>query len=399
MNFLKRTFVTVILLLFYCGLNAQQNIITTAVPFLMITPDARAGALGETGVASSPDIYSMHWNVAKLAFAEKKFGAGLSYTPWLRALVPNIDHSYLSMYMKPDSISAFVASVRYFSLGTVIIGSGGGTIGQYRPYEFAVDFGYTRRIAKYWSLGMAGRLIRSNLTNGISIGNQSSFVGQVFAVDLSTYYFDRDRVKILGYPCIMMMGAALTNVGSKIKYSGSVSGDFIPINLRIGQGFRVDFDSYNSLSLQYEFNKLLVPTPPVYQLGPNGSPMMNSSGQYVILAGKDPNVSVPKGMLQSFNDAPGGKSEELAEITFGTGLEYWYNNIFAVRAGYFYEAPTKGNRQFVTLGAGIKYNFVSLDFCYLLPTNGQRSPLQNTLRFSLQFQFDRFKNRPPNKKP
>lgn len=196
-----------------------------------------------------------------------------------------------------------------------------------------------------------------------------------------------------------MMGAALTNVGSKIKYSGSVSGDFIPINLRIGQGFRVDFDSYNSLSLQYEFNKLLVPTPPVYQLGPNGSPMMNSSGQYVILAGKDPNVSVPKGMLQSFNDAPGGKSEELAEITFGTGLEYWYNNIFAVRAGYFYEAPTKGNRQFVTLGAGIKYNFVSLDFCYLLPTNGQRSPLQNTLRFSLQFQFDRFKNRPPNKKP
>jgi hypothetical protein len=380
-------------------LLGQLNTITTAVPFLLIAPNARAGAMGETGAATSPDVYSMHWNVAKLAFAKEKYGVGLSYTPWLRALIPDINHGYLSLYMKPDSVSAITASARYFSMGTITYTSiTGATIGQYKPYEFAIDAGYSRRIAKYWSLGMAFRFIHSDLTNGITVANRATYPGRSYAGDLGVYYMDRDRVKILNRTCVMMMGLALTNVGSKIKYTDSVRADFIPINLRVGQGFRVNFDSHHSLSFQYELNKLLVPTPPVYALDSNGNPMTNSSGQYVIAAGKDPNVSVPQGMIQSFNDAPGGGKEELREINYCIGFEYMYNNTFAVRTGYFYEAKTKGNRQFLTLGTGVRFNFVTLDFAYLIPTNGQRSPLQNTLRFSLQFQFDRFKNRPPVRK-
>ena len=189
-----------------------------------------------------------------------------------------------------------------------------------------------------------------------------------------------------------MAGMAITNIGNKISYSTSINKDFIPINLRLGSGISVKADDYNRIGFQLEFNKLLVPTPPVYEIDPlTGSPKV-VNGQFVILAGKDPNRSVPEGMFGSFNDAPGGFREELKEINISTGLEYWYNETFAVRMGYFYEAPTKGNRQFFTLGAGIKYNVFGLDFAYLIPTNAQRSPLQNTLRFSLTFDFDAFKS-------
>src|ERR1044071_26837 len=234
-------------------------------------------------------------------------------------------------------------------MGTITYSSiGGTTLGQYKPYEFAIDAGYSRRIAKYWSLGIALRFIHSDLTNGITIANRSTYPGRSYAGDFGAYYMDRERVKILSRPCVMMMGVALTNVGSKIKYTDSAAADFIPINLRVGQGFRMNFNSRNSLSFQYELNKLLVPTPPVYALDSNGNRIMNSSGQYVIAAGKDPNVSVAEGMIQSFNDAPGGGKEELSEINYCIGFEYMYNNTFAVRTGYFYEARTKGNRQFIT---------------------------------------------------
>lgn len=386
---MKKSFVFILLIL-ASSVHAQSGIIT-AVPFLTITPDARAAGMGETGVASSPDVYSMHWNMAKYAFAEKKYGIGASYTPWQRALLPGVNHNYLALYMKPDSVSAFAATARYFSQGTITTTSASGVTGQYKPYEMAFDAGYSRRIAKRWALGAAFRYIHSNLFNGLNVAGMATSSGKSFAFDLGGYYMDRDRIHILDRPCVMTIGAALTNVGSKIKYQVLDNGEFLPINLRIGQGLAMHLDSYSSISLQYELNKLLVPTQPIYVLGANGNPVVNSSGQYVIAAGKDPNVSVPQGMLQSFNDAPGGGKEELREITFAAGAEYAYNKLFFARAGYFYEAPSKGYRQFVTVGAGVRFNFVSLDFAYLFPVNGQRNPLEKTLRFSLQFQFDRFR--------
>ncbi|CAN5164468.1 type IX secretion system outer membrane channel protein PorV [soil metagenome] len=388
MKYFRSGIIAILFCFCFVKIKAQLNTITTAVPFLMIAPDSRAGALGETGVATSPDANSGHWNGAKYAFADKKFGVSGSYDPWLRALVPDINLGYLSLYGKPDSVSAIFGSARYFSMGNIVFTNAtGNIIGQSKPYEFAIDIGYSRRIARYWSLGAAARYIYSDITNGIIINGKRLYAGTSAAFDLSAYYLDRDRVKILNQPCVMMMGASLTNVGSKIKYSDSARGDFIPINLRVGQGFEFDFGKGNKFSFNYEFNKLLVPTPPIYEIDSNGNVLP------VILAGKDPDVSVVQGMIQSFNDAPGGRSEELAEINFGIGAEYFYQNIFAVRMGYFYEAPTKGNRQFVSLGAGVKFNFISLDFAYLIPVNNQRSPLQNTLRFSLLFQFDRIRAR------
>ncbi len=372
-------------------LGAQVNTITTAVPFLGITPDAAAGGRGENGVATLPDVNSIHWNAAKLAFAPKRMALGISYTPWMRALVPDINMAYISFYMKPDKNSAFGGSMRYFSMGEITFTNvTGNPIGQFRPNEFAFDGFYARKLAPHFSVSMSGRYIHSNLTNSITVAGANTKPGQSFAVDLGAYYHN-DEVEIGGKKSTLMAGMAITNIGSKMSYSTSVNKDFIPINLRIGNGLAVDLDDYNQVMFTYEFNKLLVPTPPVYALNANGSPMVNASGQPVILAGKDPNVSVPQGMIQSFYDAPGGFSEELKEINMSVGMEYWYNKLFAVRAGYFYEAPEKGNRQFLTLGAGIKYNVFALDFAYLVPTNGQRSPLQNTLRFTLMFDFDGFR--------
>ncbi|HTF02586.1 MAG TPA: type IX secretion system outer membrane channel protein PorV [Bacteroidia bacterium] len=373
-------------------LLGQLNTITTAVPFLLITPDSRAGGMGETGVATTPDVNSIHWNAAKLAFAPKKMGMGISYTPWLRALVPDINLAYISFYTKPDKNSAFGASLRYFSLGNITFTDVvGNTIGQFRPNEFALDVAYSRKLSEYFSAAMTVRVIRSNLTNGITVGGQDTKPGSAVAVDLSGYYMN-DDLKISDKPTTFMAGIAITNIGNKISYSTSVNKDFIPINLRLGAGISVKADDYNRIGFQLEFNKLLVPTPPVYEIDPaTGSPKI-VNGQYVIQAGKDPNRSVPEGMFGSFSDAPGGFREELKEINICVGTEYWYNETFAIRLGYFYEAPTKGNRQFFTLGAGIKYNVFGLDFAYLIPTNAQRSPLQNTLRFTLTFDFDAFKS-------
>ncbi len=370
------------------------NTITTAVPFLLITPDSRAGGMGETGVATTPDVNSIHWNGAKLAFAQKKTGFGISYTPWLRALVPDINLAYLAFYTQDKKgEQAFGGSMRYFSMGNITFTDQvGNTIGQFRPNEFAFDACYARKLGDRFSASMAARLIRSNLTNGITVQGQDTKPGTAFAVDLSTYYYN-DDIEISGKNSTLMAGLAITNIGNKISYSTSINRDFIPINLRLGAGVMIEADEYNQISFQLEFDKLLVPTPPVYELDTNGSPKVNpNTGQYVILAGKDPNRSVPAGMFGSFSDAPGGFKEEMREINVCFGTEYWYNKIFAVRAGYFYEHPKKGNRQFLTLGAGVKYNVFGLDFAYLIPTNGQRSPLQNTLRFTLTFDFDAFKS-------
>ncbi|HTF02585.1 MAG TPA: type IX secretion system outer membrane channel protein PorV [Bacteroidia bacterium] len=365
----------------------QLNTITPAVPFLLITPDTRAAGMGDGGVAVSPDANAANWNLSHLAFAEKKFGISVSYTPWLRALVPDINLAYGSFYFKPDSISAISASVRYFSLGSVTMTSSIGTIGQYRPFELAVDIGYARKLGKRFSAGIGFRYIHSDPYDSNMPGASRYMRGRAYAGDLSATY-RTEEFNLGSWRCRSTTGLTVSNMGSKIWYYHPDTADFLPANLRLGSGVHVEADEYNSFLIHLEFNKLLVPTQPIYELDPaTGSPKV-VNGQYVILDGKDPNRPVMKGMFGSFTDAPGGFREELREISIGAGVEYWYNKIFAVRAGYFYENKLKGNRQFFTLGAGIRYNVFGLDFAYLIPANDQRSPLGNTLRFTLMCNFD-----------
>jgi len=371
--------------------NNRLNTITTAVPFLLITPDSRAGGMGDVGVASSPDINSIHWNASKLAFADKKIGLGVSYTPWLRALVPDINLAYLSGYYKTKKNGAIGASLRYFSLGDITFTDANGqTIGQFRPNEFAIDIAYATKLAKEFSVGGAVRYVNSNLTNGQNVLGSTTHPGRAIAVDLSALY-RKEKIKLADKKAIASVGLNISNIGNKMSYSDRNNADFIPINLRLGAGLQVQIDDYNSIAIMADANKLLVPTPPIYKVDTNGSPVYGADGKAIILKGKDPKRGIAEGIFGSFNDAPGGSKEELREINYSVGMEYWYNKLFAVRVGYFYEHPLKGNRKYVSLGAGIKYNVFGLDFAYLVPTQQQRNPLDNTLRFTLTFDFDAFK--------
>lgn len=378
----------------YSLIADQLNTITTAVPFLMISPDSRAGGMGDVGAASSTDVNSIHWNPAKLAFADKKLGIGVSYTPWLRALVPDINLAYLSGYYKTKKSGTIGASLRYFSLGDITFTDINGTvIGQYRPNEFALDVAYATKLGKNFSAGGAVRYITSNLTGGVDVQGAATHPGRSFAVDISALY-RKEKIKLGDKKGIGAIGLCISNIGSKMTYSdrnGKGNSDFIPINLRLGGSLTVDIDDYNSIAIMADVNKLLVPTPPVYQtVDTSGAIVYDANGAPVIEAGKDPNRGVAEGMFGSFNDAPGKGKEELHEVNYAIGIEYWYNHLFAIRAGYFYEHPLKGNRQFFTLGAGVKYNVFGLDFAYLIPTK-QKNPLENTLRFTLTFDFDAFK--------
>lgn len=364
------------------NLLGQINTITTAVPFLMISPDARAGGMGDAGAASTPDVNSIHWNAAKLVFTERKMGVGISYTPWLRKLVPDINLAYVSFYTKPNTTSAIGASLRYFSLGNIDFTSENGEpMGSYKPNEFAVDVAYSRKLGEEFSGGIALRYIHSSLTGGITVGGNATKAGNSVAADISFYY--NTNTELAGKDAVFAAGLAITNIGSKISYTDKGTKDFIPINLRLGPSLKLRLNEFNDLSFLVDFNKLLVPTPPVYSDSV-------SNNEYLILSGKDPNVGVAQGIFQSFGDAPGGFKEEMREINIGGGMEYWYDNQFALRAGYFYEHKTKGNRKYFTLGASLRYNIFGLDFAYLIPTE-QRNPLENTLRFTLSFNFDSIK--------
>ena len=362
-------------------LSGGINTITTAVPLLLITPDSRAGAMADCGVASSPDANSIHWNAAKLAFSDKKVGLSVSYTPWLRQLVNDINLAYLSGFYKIDKNSAIAGSLRYFSLGSItftdIVGN---TIGNFRPNEFAIDGAYSRKLSDRFSGGMAMRFIYSNLTNGLTLtGGTQTRAGISFAVDVNGYYHSK-KFEFNGKKSTINAGFNISNIGNKISYTSSGERDFIPTNLKLGVAWQIEMDEYNTFTLTTDLNKLLVPTPPEYATGTKN-----------IVRGMDPNVSVTQGIIQSFYDAPGGFKEEIKEINPSLGMEYWYDKQFAVRAGFFYEDRTKGNRQYITLGAGVKYNVFGLDFAYLIPIR-QNNPLQNTLRFSLLFDFDAFKS-------
>lgn len=352
----------------------QFNPITTAVPFLMIAPDARGGSLGDAGVASEPDAFSMHYNPAKYAFIKKDMGIGISYSPWLKGLTNDINLAYISGFKRIDKTSAVAMSLRYFSLGGITFTDmDGGVIGDYNPNEFAIDATYSRLLTKNLSMGIAARYIHSNLTQGQDVGGQATKPGNSVAADVSLFQrFPVEFDKIEGN---FSWGMNISNIGTKISYSDdNTRKDFIPTNLKIGPTLTLDFDDYNQMTFMADFNKLLVPTQSV-----------DSSG--VIIAGMDPNVSVPVGMIHSFYDAPGGFSEEMAEINFSIGTEYWYAQQFAIRGGFFYENVNKGNRKYFTLGAGFRYNILGLDFSYLIPIETQ-NPLEHTLRFSLLINFD-----------
>ncbi|MFL5765375.1 MAG: type IX secretion system outer membrane channel protein PorV [Bacteroidia bacterium] len=405
--------ITLVALAFTVGKNAdaqttssqvkqdlQLNTITTAVPFLLITPDSRSGGMGDAGCASLNDVNAIHWNASKLAFNDKKMGIGISYTPWLRALVPDINLAYITGYYRTKKSGTIGASLRYFSLGDITFTDANGqTIGQFRPNEFAVDVAYAKKLSDNFSIGGAARYINSNLTGNALVENSQTHAGRSFAVDLSALY-KKDKIKLADKKATAAVGINISNIGAKMSYSDRGergSADFIPINLRLGGSLNVNLDDYNSISLLADVNKLLVPTPPKYEYVKDsitgedtGEIKVDADGNPVIAAGKDPNRGVAEGMFGSFSDAPGGAKEELHEINYSVGMEYWYNHLFAVRIGYFYEHPTKGNRQFFTLGAGVKYNVFGLDFAYLIPTQ-QHNPLENTLRFTLTFDFDAFK--------
>ncbi len=361
----------------YDELTGGLNTITTAVPFLLISPDSKAGAMGDVGVATNPDANSMHWNPAKLAFVDDDMGFSMSYVPWLRALVPDINLSYLAGYKKLNDNEAIGLELRYFSLGDItftdIVGN---TLGQYKPSEFALGTSYSRKLSDNFSLAISGRYIYSNLTGGQLAGGIPTVAGQSIAADISAYY--TNPIRIGGKDIDLAFGGNISNIGSKLAYTETTDKDFIPINLRLGTSIGTEFDEYNKMSFAFDINKLLVPTPPVY----------DGTGTDNIVAGMDPEVSVVSGIFQSFWDAPGGIKEEFREINYSIGTEYWYANQFALRAGYFFEHDTKGGRKFFTFGSGVKYNVFALDFSYLINAsraiNGN-NPLANTMRFTLVF--------------
>lgn len=357
--------------------GSQANNVPTAVPFLLITPDARAGGMGDAGVAVLPDANAMAINPSKLAFLERPYGFSASYSPWLKTLVPDINLAYISGFYKLDDVSTIGSSLRYFSLGQIqLTDESQQDMGIYNPNEFAFDATYARRFGEEFSLGTTFRFVYSDLTLGNFSAGQQTKPGKAFAADVSAYY--KKPTIIFNKDAIFSLGANIANIGTKVSYVEGGSKLFLPTNLKLGAASTFIIDDYNQFTFALDFNKLLVPTEPI----------RDTDGK--IIAGKDPDRSVPGGIFGSFTDAPGGFSEEVKEVNIALGAEYWYNQQFALRAGYFYEAPEKGNKRYFTLGAGLKYNIFNIDFAYLV-ANPQKSPLANTLRFSLLFNFGNIK--------
>ncbi len=371
--------------------TVQLNTITTAVPFLLIAPDSRASAIGDAGVATSPDANSFHWNTSKLAFSKEKAEFGVSYSPWLKQLVDDIHLSYISGYTKIGKNQTIGGSLRYFSLGNITFtDEQGNLIREFNPNEFELLGGYAFKLSDRSAIGANAKFVYSNLTGGINAGSIGTKAGVAGAVDLSYSYFNED-IDVGGRDGTLSFGANISNLGNKVAYTVEADRDFLPANLRLGSALKLDFDEYNSLTTTVDFNKLLVPTLPV------------RAGDGTILSGKENiDVGVTAGLLQSFYDAPGNVvvaedstaiveggsrfKEELNEINIGGGLEYWYSDVLAIRGGYFYEHRAKGDRKYFTFGAGIYYSVFGIDVSYLAAIN-RTNPLANTVRFSLKFKF------------
>jgi hypothetical protein len=380
--------------------DLQLNTITTALPFMAITPDSRAGGMGDAGTALSPSSTSVYWNTAGLSFAEQKSEFSLSYTPWLRQLTNDIHLSYLSGFYKINKTHSIGGSLRFFSLGEITFTDAqGNVIRDDKPSEYELTGAYAFRLADKFSIGLNGKFAYSNLTGGLTVGGINTKAGIVGAADLS-FCYNNDEAKIGKVKGTYRTALTLNNIGNKVAYSELSQRDFIPMNMKIGNAFDAQFDQYNKVTFSLDLQRLLVPTPAYYDL---------VDGTVTMISGKSDDVGVISGMIQSFYDAPGapvtdengdyiqntdGKyevakwsklKEELTEINIATGVEWWYNNVFAIRGGLFYEARNKGNRQFINLGASLKYNAFAIDFSYLASISGRNSPLANTLRFTLRF--------------
>ena len=375
---LKLSLGSVFVLFFATVVSAQTtnklNVVTTAVPFLRISPDARTGGMGDLSVATSPDANSGFYNLAKIPFNEAQAGVGVTYTPWLKDLGLNdVYLASLAGYYKFDETQAINASVRYFSLGNIQFTDNlGNDLNSFRPKEFGIDVGYSRKLSDQLSIGVGLKYIYSNLAGGAATNGSNYKAGTAVAGDLGFYYQGKNEIGT-GWA----FGAALTNLGSKIAYTDNADQkDFIPANPGFGTTYTKVFDAQNKLSFGVDVNKLLVPTPP-------------AEGDTAALTDYR-TKGVVSSWFSSFGDAPGGFSEEMKEFQISVGGEYWYNNQFALRAGYFWEDATKGNRKYFTMGIGIKYNIFGLNFSYLIPSGSgvNRNPLSNTLRFSLLFDLD-----------
>lgn len=378
----------------YTQNDLQLNTITTSMPFLSINPDARSGGLGDAGTALSPNANSVFWNTAGVSFSKNQFEIGGSVTPWLRQLSHDINLYYISGYRKFNDRNSFVFSLRQFTLGEITYtDQNGAVLRPDKPSEQEVVIGYALKLSDKFSLGVNGKFAYSNLTGGMIVSGAQTKAGIAGAADISFMYFN-NNVNWFGKTGEWRLGATINNVGNKISYSTTASSDFLPMSLKLGSSYLSKMDEYNSVTFTLDLQKLLVPTPPIYYQGN-------------IIAGKNNNVGVISGLLQSFADAPGvvvydasnkpdlvdGRAkivkgsrlkEELSEITISGGFEYNYNKVFAVRGGYFYESINKGGRQFATFGAGLKYNIMQIDMSYIVPVT-RNSPLANTLRFSLLF--------------
>lgn len=366
-----------IILFIVAQVNGQDRIITTGVPFLLITPDARAAGMGELGVATSADAYAQQWNPAKYAFSESKSGLGLSYTPYLRQLVDDIFLGNLTYFNKINERSAWATSLKYFSYGNVQFNDiMAGTIidqGSKRPNEITVDLSYSLKLSESFAMSVAGRFLRSDLKIHTDMDATSA---NSLGVDIAGFY--QSSVFDLGnFDGLIRAGFNISNIGPRLKYDEGGQMDFIPTNLRVGTGLDLIFDASNVLGVYLEFSKLLVPTPVAFY---------DSSNR--LKGYRQPDVNFFNGIFKSFNDAPGGIQEELKEITWALGFEYLFAETLALRAGYFNESEEKGSRRYMTFGAGLELNGMVIDISYLSSTSKIRNPLENTLRFSLSFSLD-----------
>ncbi len=351
------------------------NAVTSAVAFLRINPDARGGSMGDVGIATSADANSMHYNPSKIAFADKNMSISATYTPWMRALGLNdVYIAYLAGYKKINDNQGIGFSLRFFSLGDIdFTGPQGDPLGSGNPNEFEFSVGYARKLSPKLSVGLAGKFIYSNLASGQVVDGVQIKPGKAGAADFALTY----KSPIAKNKSDFTIGVAMQNIGSKITYTNSVNKEYIPANFGLGLAYHTKLDAFNELTFSADLNKLMVPTPD----RPCSDEDLNGICDYK-------EYSVARSIGKSWSDAPGGFSEEMKEFTYAIGAEYWYDQQFAVRAGYFYEHYSKGNRKYFTVGLGVKYNIFGLNFSYLVPTTNQRNPLDNTLRFSLIFDFD-----------
>lgn len=366
------------------GQDPNRRVVTTAVPFLNFAPDSRHSGMGDVGVATSPDANSAHWNSGKLAFIKDDLGFSLSYSPWLGKLVNDMSLSYLTGFKKIDESSAFAFELRYFNMGDIqLTDQFGNPLGEFNPRDIAIGGTYSRKLSQNLGLGISARFIHSNLSGNISSsGGAEARAGISVGTDIGLYY--QKPVFVGTRDGTWSWGMAITNIGPKITYNSAEDLDNIPTNFRIGTAYSINLNELNSLTFALDFNKLMVPTPPLYETNEDGTLATDENGNLIIVAGEDPNRALISGMFGSFSDAPDGFAEELKEFTISLGAEYQYAGKFALRAGYFYENPSKGGRRYFTMGLGFDLKKVGFDFSYLVP-QVQNHPLAETLRFSLLY--------------